>query len=141
MAAPSIASTGTTFDSPPRSSHPRQHEVESGAMVRVRRGPEPTLIAVKDRLTDRYGTCAEAPNTEPGIGSPRPLLEDLGSVRRPRLAGGAARGGGGHEARVLAALEGPDVLVRAQDGGRVVGERGGGQQVLAEVLREDDVVA
>ena len=61
MAAPSIASTGTTFDSPPRSSHPRQHEVESGAMVRVRRGPEPTLMAVKDRLTDRYGTCAEAP--------------------------------------------------------------------------------
>ena len=50
---PEHSLNGTTVDSAPRSAHPRQHQVESGAMVRVRRGPEPPPVAVKDRPTDR----------------------------------------------------------------------------------------
>ena len=37
----------------PRSWHRRQREMERGAMVRVRRSPEPTPVAVDDRATDR----------------------------------------------------------------------------------------
>src|SRR5258707_8407618 len=69
------------------------------------------------------------------------LLEDLGSVRGPRLAGGAVPGGGGHEAPVLPSLEPPDVLARAPAAGRAVGERDIGQQVLCPALGGVDLVA
>src|SRR5437763_16507474 len=69
------------------------------------------------------------------------LLELLWIVALGRLGGRAIEVVRGHEVRILATLQDPNVLVGVQDTRRVVGQRDVREKVLRDVLREVDVVA
>src|SRR5262245_58216974 len=72
------------------------------------------------RPAGRLGRPADARQIIPD--RPRVLLEHLWRVRRPGLRGWAIQVVGGHEARILTALQHADIRVRAEDPRRVVGE-------------------